>query len=495
MSALKNLAKETVIYGMSHVLPRILHFGVMTIYLTHRFEDQVDYGIYSELYAYATILLALMVFRMDTAYFRFGSQREDKGEVFATVILPVVVIAFLFSGIMVLGAERIAAMLDYPNQAYYVKWFAWILGLDALTSIVYAKFRLESRPLRFLFFRVANVLITVIFVLFFLEIIPAFNADIIPLWMNSLGLRRELDFVFLSNLIASITVAILMIPEVFKINLKLDTRLLRKAVAYSWPLVLVALAASINQSSPMILQKYWLSGTVEENQAWVGIYSAGAKLAILLNLFTTAFNYAAEPFFFNNAAKKNDKSIYGDVALAYTIFASVTVLGTYLFIDVVMQLIGESYQGGIVVVPILLMAFVFLGLYYMVAIWYKLSNNTRIGALVSGIGVLVTLVSNYFLLPVVGIVGSAWGALACYSIMVYVCYQWGKKYYPIAYPWQRIIRVIFVTAIVVFASHQIRDILENTPRFIYLINTIFFIVSIGSLWFMEKSFIFSVFKR
>jgi O-antigen/teichoic acid export membrane protein len=495
MSALKNLAKETVIYGMSHVLPRILHFGVMTIYLTHRFEDQVDYGIYSELYAYATILLALMVFRMDTAYFRFGSQREDKGEVFATVILPVVVIAFLFSGIMVLGAERIAAMLDYPNQAYYVKWFAWILGLDALTSIVYAKFRLESRPLRFLFFRVANVLITVIFVLFFLEIIPAFNADIIPLWMNSLGLRRELDFVFLSNLIASITVAILMIPEVFKINLKLDTRLLRKAVAYSWPLVLVALAASINQSSPMILQKYWLSGTVEENQAWVGIYSAGAKLAILLNLFTTAFNYAAEPFFFNNAAKKNDKSIYGDVALAYTIFASVTVLGTYLFIDVVMQLIGESYQGGIVVVPILLMAFVFLGLYYMVAIWYKLSNNTRIGALVSGIGVLVTLVSNYFLLPVVGIVGSAWGALACYSIMVYVCYQWGKKYYPIAYPWQRIIRVIFVTAIVVFASHQIRDILENTPRFIYLINTILFIVSIGSLWFMEKSFIFSVFKR
>lgn len=495
MSALKNLAKETVIYGMSHVLPRILHFGVMTIYLTHRFEDQVDYGIYSELYAYATILLALMVFRMDTAYFRFGAQREDKGEVFATVILPVVVIAFLFSGIMVLGAERIAAMLDYPNQAYYVKWFAWILGLDALTSIVYAKFRLESRPLRFLFFRVANVLITVIFVLFFLEIIPAFNADIIPLWMNSLGLRRELDFVFLSNLIASITVAILMIPEVFKINLKLDTRLLRKAVAYSWPLVLVALAASINQSSPMILQKYWLSGTVEENQAWVGIYSAGAKLAILLNLFTTAFNYAAEPFFFNNAAKKDDKSIYGDVALAYTIFASVTVLGTYLFIDVVMQLIGESYQGGIVVVPILLMAFVFLGLYYMVAIWYKLSNNTRIGALVSGIGVLVTLVSNYFLLPVVGIVGSAWGALACYSIMVYVCYQWGKKYYPIAYPWQRIIRVIFVTAIVVFASHQIRDILENTPRFIYLINTILFIVSIGSLWFMEKSFIFSVFKR
>ena len=495
MSSLKNLAKETVVYGMSHVLPRILHFGVMTIYLTHRFDDQVDYGIYSELYAYATILLALMVFRMDTAYFRFGSKSEDKGAVFGTVLIPVIIIALLISGSMLLGADFIAKILNYPEQAYYVKWFAWILGLDALTAIVYAKFRLENRPYRFLFFRVANVLITVILVLFFLEIVPIIDNQLTAKWMNTLGLKRELDFVFLSNLFASISVALMMSPEVIRVKFKIDRSLLKQALAYSWPLVLVALAGSVNQSSPLIFQKYWLGGSLEENQAWVGIYSAGAKLAILLNLFTTAFNYAAEPFFFNNAAKKNDKSIYGDVALAYTIFASIVVLGTYLFIDVVMLLIGESYQEGIVVVPILLMAFIFLGLYYLVAIWYKLSNNTRIGAIVSGVGVFTTVIVNYIFLPKIGITASAWGALACYLIMVFVCYQWGKKYYPLHYPWRRIFVILFITGTVVLISNQMRDLYSDNSMALYGVNTLLFILSTVIVVFLEKDFIRSVFKR
>jgi O-antigen/teichoic acid export membrane protein len=286
-----------------------------------------------------------------------------------------------------------------------------------------------------------------------------------------------------------------MLPEILQIKFKISKPLLSKVFKYSWPLVIVAIAGSVNQSSALIMQKYWLPGTIEENQAMVGIFSAGAKLAILLNLFTTAFNYAAEPFFFNNAARKDDKSIYGDVALAYTIFASITVLGTYLFIDIVMGLIGSTYREGIIVVPVLLIAFVFLGLYYMVAIWYKLSNNTKIGALVSLLGVLITVGFNYLMLPKYGIMGSAWASLTCYSFMVLVCYQWGKKYSPISYPWKRILLIIFVTASIVVLSNQLRDIYYAEKVLLYGMNSALFIGALIVFYLLERNFLLNLLKK
>lgn len=490
MSSIKNLAKETIIYGMSHILPRIFHFVVMTIYLTHRFnDDTIDYGIYTELYAYATIILAFMIFRMDTAYFRFGSKADDKDEVLTTAMVPVAIVSLLLCTLLVIFSQNVAIFLQYPSQPYYVTWFAFIIGLDALTTLFYARFRLANRPMRFLFFRVLNVVATVLFVFLFLEILPRFFPGMRDQIYQSLGMQRELDFVFFANLLASLLVAIMMIPEFLTVKYRFNKVMLFDILKYSWPLVIVAIAGNINQSIASPLQKSLLGGTVDDNVRMIGIYGAGAKLAILLNLFTTAFNYAAEPFFFNNAAKRKSKSIYGDVALAYTIFACVVVLGTYLFIDIVMMMIGASYREGIVVVPILLVAYIFLGLYYMVGTWYKLSDNTLIGAWVSIIGMMITLVLSYSLIPTMGIVGSAWAALACFSGMVFVCYQWGKKYYPIHYNWYRILGLIGFTSLIILISYLIRREFVDLPTMIYGLNTILFMVSVVAIFVSQKSFL------
>ncbi len=496
MSALKNLAKETVIYGMSHILPRIFHFGVMTIYLTHRFnEDTLDYGIYTELYAYATIILALMIFRMDTAYFRFGSKAKDKDEVLTTAMVPITAVSLAICLLMVVFSQDIANWLMYPEQPYYVTWFAYILGLDALTTLIYARFRLANRPIRFLFFRVANVVITIALVLVFLEILPRYFPEFRASLFELFGMKRELDFVFMSNLLASLVVALMMIPEMLKIKYSFNKELMWSVVKYSWPLVIVAIAGNICQSIASPLQKVWLGPDIEENMRMVGIYGAGAKLAILLNLFTTAFNYAAEPFFFNNAAKEKSNTIYGEVALAYTIFACITVLGTYLFIDIVMVMIGPNYREGIVVVPILLIAYVFLGLYYMVGTWYKLSDNTKIGAWVSLIGVLITFVFSWFLIPSMGIVGSAWAALATFVCMVWVCYAWGRKYYPIIYDWKSILGLIAFTSLIIYGSYLIRNSYAESPLTIYICNFFLFLVSVVAIFVSQKPFLVGMMKK
>ncbi len=496
MTSLKSFAKETVIYGLSHILPRILHYIVMTVYLTYRFNDQTsDYGIYSDLYAYSSIILVLMIFRMDTAYFRFGSKYANKDLVFSTVLVPIFITVGILGGGLFVFSGGLAELMGYAEQTHYVRWFAIILSLDALSATVFARFRLANRPWRFLFYRVANVIITILAVLFFLEFLPWFNPSGYDMFMEKLSIKNELDFVFLSNLIASVSVFALLLPEYFKAKFAISRELLREVLQYSWPLVIVAVAATLNQSLTIILQKYWLPGTWEENLNWVGIFGAAAKLAILLNLFTTAFNYAAEPFFFNNAAKENKKEIYGDVTLMYAIFSSIVAMGTYLFIDLFVLLIGSNYRPGIVVVPILLIAYILLGIYYMVAIWYKLADKTLFGALVSFVGVIITIVASFILLPTLGIVGAGWTALICYFTMLILCYKLGQRYYPIEYPVKRVLIILLWTGLIIFISFVLRAKLSLSLWNNVMINTLLFASGAWVIFKKEKTFIINSFAK
>ncbi len=481
MSVVKQLAGQTVIYGMSNILPRILHFVVFTIYLTYKFKDQYDFGVYLDLYAYATIILVLLVYRMDTAFFRFGNKPEEKEKAFSTAIIPLFFTVIITSGLMYLFHEELAALIDYQHKSVYIKWFALILGFDALVALPYAKMRLDEKPKKFLFYRLLNIIVTIGVVLFFLEIVPRLDSSIVTQFYQT---DSEIDYVFLANLIASSVVFLLMIPEFFKIKFLFDPTLWKRMFIYSLPLVLVGIAGSINQAFATPIQKYFLGPDIVDNTTNAGIYGAAAKMALLLNLFTVAFNYAAEPFFFNNSNKKDAKKSYGLVALAFTIAACFVILGITAYMDIVSLMIGPTYRAALPVVPILLFAYLFLGLYYNFSIWYKLSDKTYWGAIISILGAIITLVISIKYLPSLGFIASAWAALACYTVMTIVVYLVGKRYYPITYPIYKIIGYIAITFVITLLLNYIK--LFNLHYAVELVlKTVILILFITGAWFKD----------
>lgn len=482
MSLIKKLAGQTVIYGLSHILSRVLLFVVFTWYLTRRFDgDTTEYGIYNDMYSYAALFLTILIFRLDTAFFRFGS-KGDLQKTFSTGMIAVVGLSAVVLLVLLPSVDHFARILHYTDAPHYITWFAYILVLDAFTALVFAKFRLESKPMRFMYFKLLNVGLTIGLVLLFLEVLPNYYGETFERLKTTLNTSRDIDFVFLANLLASLIVVLAMIPELLRVKWSFDAALFKKMAIYASPLVLVGIAGNVNQSFAVPLQKIFLSDNIMDNLANAGVYGAAAKLAILLNLFTTAFNYAAEPFFFNNSDKKDAIKIYGKVALAFTLVACLVTVGLVFYIDIIVLIIGEKYRVGAHIVPILLFAYVFLGLYYNVSIWYKLKDKTHIGALISFIGMFVTIAISILLLPRIGYVASAWAALACYVVMVVIGYIVGQKYYPVNYPVKKIVFYVFTSALLCFLSIQSRS-LDLSPILYYSIVSL---VLLGILWFVYQ---------
>lgn len=457
-TSIKSLAKDTVIYGISHVLPRIMNYIVLTPYLTYKFGE-VDNGKYSIVYTYVTILLAFMTFRMDTAYFRFANNRpkEEKDRIYATALTPVIVISGIVLMVIGLNSAILASWVGLPGDGRVLQWMVGVLVFDALTTLMYSRFRLDMRPLKFMVFRFLNVIAILGLLLFFLEGLPRISIST-KLWLDQLwGVQSDLDYTYIANLCASGVVLIAMLPDMLNINYSLDRKLLGKFLGYSWPLTLVAIAAGFNQYFPIPLISSISNQNGLNGQAQAGLFSAGLKLSILLNLCTTAYNYAAEPFFFNNSKTEEGKLVYGKAALAFTLFAVITVLGIYLYIDIFERFVGPRFRSGLIVVPVLLLANVFLGLYYNVSMWYKLADRTIIGLWIAIAGVIVTIASCYLLVPTIGIMGGAWATFLCYLIMLILSYYQGQKHYPLDYPVKKIVGYIALTMVVLLISYVARS--------------------------------------
>ena len=481
MSIIKKLAGETLIYGMASIFPRMLNILMTLVYLTYRFKDTEDYGSYNEMYAYVTIFLTILVYRLDTAYFRYGSRPENKDNVFSTALIPVIVSAIVIVGVVLVYSQSIATWLSYEDKPHYIQWFALIIGFDAVATLFYGKFRLASQTKRFLFFRLANVVLTIIFILIFLEVLPRIAPEIGQNIASFFGVTKELDFVFLANLLASGSILLLLIPEFVRVKWSLDFGLLKKMLLYSFPLIVVGLAGNINQAFAVPLQKYFLGADTAANLSDAGLYAAAAKIALLLNLFTVAFNYAAEPFFFNNA---KEKKAYGQVALAFTIVCVIVIIGIITFSGLAQYLVGSQYRASLNIVPWLLFAYFFLGLYYNVAIWFKLSDRTMVGAIISVFGAIITLVVSIYFLPRVGTIASAYAAVTTYAFMIVAGYLTGQKYYPIQYPIKKILTYVVVAVIMtvslVLLRSQVNTFVSMALGIVYNIGLL------GYVWKYER---------
>ncbi len=489
MSLLKKLAGETAIYGISNVLSRILHYLLLTPYLTRVFDgpDKDQYGIHGLMYAFAALLMVLFTYRMETAFFRFGSKDGQLGRSFSTATISLIFSTVFFVGIAIWFAEDIAALLTRASDRRFVIWFAFIIGLDALAAVPFARLRLENRPVRFAIIKIINILINAGLVLFFLEACPRLLTGGSHWLQEIYQANRALDYVFISNLIASSVVLLLLLPQFFKIQMRFDVRLWKQMFRYAWPLILVGIAGVVNQLLDRYLLKEWLPGNVDANLAQVGIYSGCVKLAVLMNLFTQAFNYAAEPFFFRHADKQGSRQIYAQVAQAFALVGSLVFLGIMLYIDVVKVMIAADYWEGLKVVPVLLLAYLGLGLYYNFSIWYKLTDHTLIGAFIALAGSAITLLVNYLLIPKIGYMGSAWAALACYTLMCGLSYIIGRRYYPVPYPLGRILAYVLAAVAVYMLSNYLRSFTDAAFWPTIAVNTVLLGVYVGIIYALEGS--------
>jgi O-antigen/teichoic acid export membrane protein len=491
MSLLRKLAGETAIYGFSYILSRVLYYVIFTAYLT-RVVSTTEFGIYRDLYFWVAILLVILTFRMETTYFRYA--REDRAAVTAMSMTFLAVFAGLFMLLLWIFQEQLAINLEYPDRTTHILMLGGVLFFDTMIAVPFASLRQQNRPVRFLILKLGSIFINILLVLFFLELLPRLQENATAFY-SFFGTTDKLFYVILSNLLASALTLLFLLPMMRQQSWRWDLGFLKKMISYSWPLVIVGFAGVINQYSSIAFQKELLSGDTTTNLSDGGIYAAAASLAILMSLFTTAFNYAAEPFFFAHKDREDARAVYADVALAFTIIGSLIMLMILGYIDLFQFIIGEDFRKGLQVVPILLLSFLLLGIYYNVSAWYKLADKTIIGAWIAVGGTIITILLSFLLIPRLGVIGSAWTALACYTWMVVSCYFLGQRFYPIPYKILRMLGWILGALVCYFLMEFLRNLYEDNLVIILLVNTMIILTYSALIFIFEKQLLLQARKR
>ena len=480
MSFLKQLAGETAIYGLSSILSRVLSFVLLTPYLTYVFDDSGDYGTISLLFGYAAILLVLYTVRMETTFFRFGSREDGLERSYSTAVHILLGLTVLFSTLLVLFAGPLATALNFAGHPEYIYLITAIIAADALVAVPFARLRLENRAWQFAAAKTLAIVVNVLVVFFLLEGLPRLAARGIGWAADWYRPERRIAFVFVANLVGSGAVLAYLGPYYRSVRWHWDGALARRMARYAAPLVVVGLAAVLNQTIAFPLLEYLLPYDAARNRDLVGVYGGVAKLAILMNLFTQAFNYAAEPFFFRNAAEKNAPAMYAKVAQAFALVAAFAVLAILLYLDQIQFLLGKSYRVGLGVVPLLLVANFMLGLYYNFAIWYKLADRTVVGSYLSVGGVVVTLLLNGLLVPRIGYYGAAVATLCCYTLMAAGAYLTGRRAFPVPYRTGIILGYLGFALLLYGVSRMLPVATQSVTQVV--VNTGLLAVFVGGVW-------------
>lgn len=445
MSDIKRLASQTAVYGIPTIVGRFLNYFLVPLY-TYNIATQ-DYGVVSELYAYVAFLMIILTYGMETAFFRF-SQDYDKSKVYNTALFSLMISTTLFLIITFLSLSPICSAMQYSNHKTYIALFLIILALDALRAIPYALLRRENMAKRFAFIKTVDIFSNILFNLFFIALCPILYDKgfyIITSWFNPNDLVL---YIFISNCLASFISFILLIPQFSQFRFNIDFKVLKRMLVYGFPVMIGGLAGMVNETFDRIALKHLVTipdnitdtaKIAEYKMSQIGIYGACYKLSIVISLFIQAFKFAAEPFFFSKMKQQDAKKSYSEVMTAFVIFLCFIFLVVMGYIDLFQYFMGKDYRIGIMVVPILLMANIFLGIYYNLSIWYKVSDKTKYGAYIALIGAAITLIGNYFLVPILGYKGAAWTTLICYFVISLLCYLIGQKFYPVAYKVKRIV--------------------------------------------------------
>ncbi len=486
MGTIKKLAGQTAIYGLSSIVGRLINYLLVPFYT--RVFSTAEYGVVSELFAYAAFLMILFTYGMETSFFHFSEKKADRRSVYSTGFVSLAGTSFLLAFLMILFSDSIAGWLRYDDYPEYVTWFACILFLDAVAAIPFASLRQRNKAKRFVSIKLINISLNVFFNVFFLVGCPAWSGGegawagfIDAFYAPGVGV----GYVFISNLLASLVTLVILAPELKGISWKPDFALLREMVVYGLPLLVAGLAGMINETLDRAVYKF-LAPDPDLALRELGVYSACYKLSIVMTLFIQTYRYAAEPFFFSQQDKDNSRELYASVMKYFVIACSFIFLVVLLFLDIFKLFIGEQFRGGLKVVPVLLLANMCLGIYFNLSMWYKLTGKTRYGAYFSILGALVTIVLLFALIPSMGYMGAAWATLACYAVMMVVSYLTGRKAYPVPYDLQRIGAYIILALVVYFAHVGLLRLLEPGSLVKYLLGASLLTLFAGFVLMLEK---------
>ncbi len=435
MGLYKNLFKQTAIYGLATVLPRMFSFLLVPLYTDLLPKD--EYGKVTVIFAWMIFFNVILAYGMETAFFRFYNSEDNKKTVVETSMVSIfwTTISFLFIALLYRNTLAIWSGID----SQYITYTIWILALDALVIIPFSKLRAFQKPMVYAVIKISNVLINLVLNILFLLYVPKIIEANPDGFVSTLYIENfEIGYIFLANIIASLLTFVALSPDYVFLKWKFDFSLWKRMMRYGLPILVAGIAFAINEQFDKILLYKLLPPNIAE--AEVGVYSACYKLGLFMVLYRTAYTLGIEPFFFSHASDKNAPQTYAMVTKYFVIFGSFIMLSVIVFADLfkLVLLQKEAYWEAMKVVPLIILANFCLGIYTNLSVWYKLIDKTYVGAYISIVGAIITLVLNFLLIPSMSYQGSAIATLAAYGSMMLISYYLGNKYYPIPYDFKKI---------------------------------------------------------
>ena len=481
---LGSLAKQTAIYGLSSIIGRFLNYLLVPIH-THRMAaESGGYGIVTNLYAYTALLLVILTFGMETTFFRFSNKEGvNPNKAFSTAGLSVGFVSLVFLLLVSIFLQPIAAALDYATHPEFVEIMAIIAAFDAFQAILFARLRYENRPVKFMVLKLSFIIMSLLLNLFIFYLAPYLKAHF-PAMMEWYQPSYQVGYIFIANLICTVLVTFGFIPEIKKLKSGIDFTLLKQMLNYTWPILLLGLAGILNQVDDKIVFKKIVPGLEGEEQ--LGIYGACVKIAMIMAMITQAFRYAYEPFVFGGQRDKNDKVLQAKVMKYFIIFTLLAFLAVVMYMPILKYLVGEDYHAGLRVVPIVMMAEIFMGIYFNLSFWYKLTDQTWWGAVFSAIGCVVLLAINFIFVPKYGYMACAWGGFAGYGTCMILSYFVGQKIAPIPYDLKSAF-LYFAIAIGLFFAQRYIQI--DSTVWTLVINTALLLVFFAFICWKEKDLV------
>lgn len=480
MSGIKSLAGQTVWYGISSIAARFINY-LLTPYLT-LVLTKADYGKVGLVYAAIPLMNVLFTYGFETAYFRFAQRKEYETTLYSTASLSLMATSVFFGLVLWSVQGTLASFVGIPDYPLLIQLSIVIIVIDTLTTIPFARLRQQGRPRKFAFIRLASIGINIAATVFFLSYCPHVLAQNPGSWIGWLydPQLSPVVYILAAGVLQSAVTLLLLAHEIGEIKLEFNFGLWKQMLIYALPLVVAGMGGMINETFDRLMLRWWVPGDVHFKEEQVGVYNACYKLSILITLFVQAFRMAAEPFFFKQAAGANAQRTYARIMKFFVITVTFMFLVVSLYIPVWRYFIASKHWEGLGIVPILLMANIFLGIYYNLSIWYKLGNRTMAGAYITLIGAMVTLTINYLFIPRFGFFACAWATLICYGSMMMISFVWGQKVYRVPYAWKKLLAYIVIVLLLFFVHRGIMLLAGN----VYLHLAVATILLLVYGWFL-----------
>lgn len=439
MAGLKSLAKETAIYGVSSIVGRFLNYLLVPVYTIALPASSGGYGVVTNIYAWVALILVLLTCGMETGFFRFANKgQDDPMRVYSTILLSVSIGSLVFVALGLLFLEPIAGWLEYSEHPWYIGMMMIVVAMDAIQSIPFAYLRYKKRPIKFAALKLLFIFLNIALNLFYYVILEG----------------NDVGYAFLFNLVCTSVVMVCMIPELRGFTYVLDKELLKRMLRYSLPLVILGVAGILNQVADKIIFPFVYPDEAEAT-IQLGIYGAASKIAMIMAMFTQAFRFAYEPFVFGKSKEKDSREMYAQAMKFFIIFTLLAFLAVMFYLDILRHVIGRDYWDGLRVVPIVMAAEIFMGIYFNLSFWYKLIDETRWGAYFSLTGCIILILMNIFLVPKYGYIACAWAGFTGYGVAMLLSYFVGQKKYPIQYDLKAIGMYVLLAAVLYVAAEYV----------------------------------------